>query len=156
MITKKVNRLETHDRLEHFHQTETPTIVEILEDWIKKRPFGKHPFYLYCHFRTHENGVQQRFIQFPWLVKPSQVYPNSQLYKIYPESNDIKIIWIIPKEEMWANYEKGKMMENEIIYESIQAFKTNKKALLEPETDDLEEYRAQEITRELYPNLFKN
>jgi hypothetical protein len=67
------------------------------------------------------------------------------LFKAYPGTDDIKVIWMIPAQEMWAQYEKGFMLQSSIVVESIHKFKNDFEALQAPEKDDLPDERVNEI-----------
>ena len=59
------------------------------------------------------------------------------LFKAYPGTDLIKVIWMIPAPEMWSQYAKGLICENKTVSESIYDFKHNRKKLEEKESDDL-------------------
>ena len=65
----KLNRLETHDRYQHLTK-QSFDIAECCQDLINQRPFGDHPFYIFAHPRTEEDGVTKRLIWQPRLTKP--------------------------------------------------------------------------------------
>jgi len=160
----KINRLETHDRLLHFTK-QSMDIGECCQDLINKRPFGDHPFYIFAHARTI--GMDEKFRLFmsgqyksmeevpektliwqPRLTKP-KAQTNSMLFKAYPGSDTIKVLWIIPPRELWEQYTKGKMMENKTICESIDNFQNNKEKLEAPEEDDLTDKQIDAIYRNI-------
>jgi hypothetical protein len=149
----KIDLLDAHDRLEHFmHQG--MQVPDCAQDLINQKPFGDHPFYIFCHPRTDDDGVRKRYIWSPWIWKP-RAQTNSALYKAYPGSDIVKVIWIIPPREMWNVYEKGKLFENEIIVTSTRLFDTDRDQLEAPEADDPSPEMAQEIAFEYQPQLFK-
>jgi hypothetical protein len=131
----KIDRLDAHDRLVHFTK-QSFDIAECCQNLINQRPFGEHPFYIFAHARTDDDGFTKRLIWQPRLTKPKS-QTNSMLFKAYPGSDVIKVIWMIPARELWEQFEKGKLTENKTVWESIQAFQHNRKALEEPEVDDL-------------------
>ena len=143
----KLNRLETHDRLQHFTK-QSFDIAECCQDLINKRPFGEHAFYIFAHARTEEDGVTKRLIWQPRLTKPN-AQSNSMLFKAYPGTDIIKIIWMIPAVELWEQYEKGKLTENKIVYDSIQAYKLNRGSLEQKELDDLSDDRIDAIYKDI-------
>lgn len=149
----KIDRLETHDRYQHFTKQEFD-IGECCNEVIKNRPeeFGNRPFYIFAHTRTHEDGVSQRLIWQPRLTKPKP-QTNSMLFKAYPPGDALKVIWIIPKPELWGQYNKGLICENKTISDSIEAFKTNKDKLGMPEKDDLDDNAANAIYQEIARNI---
>lgn len=144
----KLNRLETHDRLLHFTKQHFD-IAECCQDLIKQRPFGHHPFYIFVHPRTDDDGIRKRLIWQPRLTKPL-AQTNSMLFKGYPGSDYVKIIWMIPPREIWAQFEKGKMTENETVWNSIQDFIYRREELESPEHDDPTDQEVLKIYRQTY------
>lgn len=133
----KIDRLEAHDRLNEF-QKQSDYISLGCEECIRNRPeeFGSHPFYIFAHARTHDDGVSKRLIWTPRLTKPKS-QTNSMLFKAYPGTDIIKIIWMIPDRLLWPQYKKGNLTEHKIICESIYDFENNRQKLDAKEDDDL-------------------
>lgn len=113
----KVDILDAHDRYQHFTK-QSFDISECCEDLIKKKPFGDHPFYIFAHARTEEDGVTKRLIWQPRLTKP-KAQTNSMLFKAYPGTDMIKVIWMIPARELWGQFEYGKMTQNQTVIEQF-------------------------------------
>ncbi len=149
----KVNRLETHDRFQYL-QKQNFDIAECCQDLINKRPFGNHPFYIFAHARTCEDGATKRLIWQPRLTRPLP-QTNSMLFKAYPGTDLIKVIWMIPAQEMWPQYQKGNVTHSEIVLESISKFLHNRKELEAPEKDDLSEAEIDAIYREIAQGALK-
>lgn len=149
----KLNRLETHDRLEFFLNREY-NFEKNVQDQIAQKPFGEHPFYIFCHPRTHEDGSSKRYIWSPWIWKP-RAQTNSLLIKAYPGTDMLKLCWILPVREMWNTYNKGTLFENNFINECILQFQKDKSVLEQPEEDDPSAERAQMIAFDYQPQLFK-
>lgn len=143
----KLNRLETHDRFAYFTK-QGFDIGECCQDLIDKRPFGEHPFYIFAHARTDDNGVTKRLIWQPRLTKP-KAQTNSMLFKAYPGTDLVKVIWMIPARELWGQFSKGLMTENKTVHDSIEAFKTNRSALEEKEPDDMTDDQIDHIYKGL-------
>jgi hypothetical protein len=143
----KLNRLETHDRYEHFTK-QNFSIGECCQDLINQRPFGDHPFYIFAHSRTDDDGVTKRLIWQPRLTKP-RAQTNSMLFKGYPGSDNVKIIWIIPACELWAQFQKGKITESSVVYQSMHDYTYNRAKLEEKEDDDLSDEQIDYIYREI-------
>lgn len=143
----KINRLDAHDRYKHFTK-QSFSMSECCQDLINQRPFGNHPFYIFAHPRTDDDGFNQRYIWQPRLTRPLP-QTNSMLYKAYPGADIIKICWIIPKRELWKQYKKGNVTENAMVEEFIHLFKTDRKALEKPEDDDLSDAEIDSIYVEL-------
>ena len=130
-----VDRLETHDRYEHFTK-QNFSIEACCQNLIDQRPFGDVPFYIFAHARTDDDGVTKRLIWQPRLTKP-KAQTNSMLFKAYPGTDIIKIIWMLPVREMWGQYGKGLVCENESVEESIRNFLYHREELEAKEEDDL-------------------
>lgn len=139
----KINPLDAHDRYSFFTQQEFD-IGSCCQDLINKRPFGDIPFYAYVHFRTEDGSTDQRCIWQPRLTKP-KAGPNTMLFKLYPGSDIVKIIWMIPKPELWKSFQKGLMTENKVIAESIHKFRTDPQALEAKEDDDLSDEQIDKV-----------
>lgn len=144
---------ETHDRFEYF-TTKEFAISECAQDLIEQRPFGNHPFYIFCHPRTDDDGYKKRFIHSPWIWKP-RAQTNTLLVKAYPGTDLVKWIWILPERHLWKNYAKGMLFENEFVTQCTKTFNENKHLLQQPEPDDPSPAQAQEIAFEYQPQLFK-
>jgi len=172
----KVDRLETHDRWQHFLKQDFD-IGANCQRMIDQRPFGPYPFYIFVHKRTIgedervsifneefwkqisnpsytskykslEDVPSHRLIWQPRLTKP-KAQPNSMLFKGYPGTNNVKIIWMLPDESTWEAYEKGKLTENKTVVESIVAYKTKRASLEAREEDDFDDEKIDGIYRDL-------
>lgn len=167
----RLDKLETHDRFIHFIKEEF-NIGKSVQTMIDKKPFGDYPFYIFAHkreiglderialFNQDLQNLQRQFLSLedvpcnriiwqPRLMKPEAV-ENSMLFKGYPGTDLIKTIWIIPQRELWEQYEKGKMLENKTICDSIYAYKNHRKKLEYREDDDVTEELARVIYHEMY------
>jgi hypothetical protein len=150
----KINPLDAHDRLLHVNKTESSEIDDCCQDLIKKKPFGDHPFYIFVHPRTDDDGANKRLIWQDRISRPSP-QTNSMLFKAYPSTNTVKIIWIIPPREMWAQYKIGCLTASQMILDSIYLFENSRDQLEAPEEDDPPPHVAQELMFEYKPWLFK-
>lgn len=148
----KINRLETHDRLQQFGK-QSDSISIACQKIVDQRPFGEQPFYIFAHKR--EIGMDEKFslmltgkfndlseipsariIWQPRLTKP-KAQTNSMLFKAYPGTDNIKIVWIIPERELWDQYRKGNLTECKIVVECIHDFEHNREKLEAKDEDDL-------------------
>jgi hypothetical protein len=143
----KINRLETHDRLEQFQQQQDNIGLGV-EECIRNVPSSiTCPFYVYGHSRNvdyHEQvdhllsgaskAVTSRLIWMPVVTKPKAA-PNSYLFLASKKSDVVKIIWMLPKRELWDNFAPGKMMHNENVWTSIQNYKKYRDVLNVPDKD---------------------
>ena len=143
----KLNLFETHDRFQHLIQYNF-SISECCQDLINQRPFGNHPFYIFAHARTDDDGVTKRLIWQPRLTRPKP-QSNSMLFKGYPGTDNVKVIWIIPDRNLWGQYKKGNVTESSIVTESIHNFRFNRALLERPEDDDLSDEQIDSIYRDL-------
>lgn len=143
----KINRLETHDRYKHFIKKEF-SISECCQDLINQRPFGSQNFYIFAHARTDEDGVTKRLIWQPRLTRP-KAQTNSMLFKAYPGTDQIKVIWNIPARELWDQFKLGNITENKIVLESIHKFEHHREQLEMKEDDDLDDEKIDEIYKNI-------
>ncbi len=74
------------------------------------------------------------------------------LFKAYPGTDIIKVIWMIPARELWGQYSKGKVTENKTVSESIETFKNNRNKLGEKEPDDMTDEQIDDIYKEISRN----
>jgi Fe-S cluster biosynthesis and repair protein YggX len=139
----KINILDAHDRYKHF-VNQNFDIGLCCQNLIDQRPFGEHPFYIFAHTRTDDDGVTKRLIWQPRLTKP-RAQTNSLLFKAYPGTDLVKIIWMIPDRAMWSQYQKGNLTENKTVCDSIDAFEHHRKKLEEREHDDLPDEKIDQI-----------
>ena|SRR5258708_25566192 len=178
----KIDRLETHDRLLEYNK-QSDYISKGCTECIKNRPleYEHYPFYIFAHARTIEMDERlslfsedyqkfsfdplyvRKFYQFkdvpttrmlwsPRLRKPL-AQENSMLFKAYPPSDNIRVIWIIPQKELWDQYSKDKMTGSSVITESIYNFLHKRNILEEDEKDDLSEERVRAINAEIGRNF---
>ena len=143
----KVDILDAHDRYLHFMK-QSFDIGECVQDLINKEPFGKHPFYIFAHARTDDDGVTKRLIWQPRLTKP-EAQTNSMLFKAYPGTDKVKIIWMIPDRLMWYQYKKGNVTQSDMVWDSIVKFRSAKDLLEAPEPDDYSDAQIDAIYREI-------
>lgn len=143
----KLNLLDVHDRFQYFTK-QSFDISACCQDLINQRPFGNYAFYIFAHARTDDDGVTKRLIWQPRLTKP-KAQTNSMLFKAYPGSDIIKVIWMIPDRALWQEYKKGNITENQTVAESIYAFENDREKLEAKESDDLSDERICEIYTEI-------
>lgn len=150
----KINRLETHDRLQHFVKDQSINIFQGAEDCLNKNPDSlalqeKSPYiYIFAHPRVSDDGLSKRMLWQPRLSIP-KAQTNSYLFRSVSKTDIVEIIWLIPPREMWSQYEKGKVTENSDIAWSIEMFKHRRKELEKPHPDDMPEERARLILKSI-------
>jgi hypothetical protein len=71
------------------------------------------------------------------------------LFKAYPGTDIVKVIWMIPAQEMWGQFKKGLMTQNQTVIDSIEAYRHNRSRLEEKEEDDLTDSEIDAIYREI-------
>jgi hypothetical protein len=143
----KIDILDAHDRYQHLTKQQFD-IGECCQDLINKRPFGEHPFYIFAHARTEDDGVTKRLIWQPRLTKP-KAQTNSMLFKGYPGRDTIKVIWMIPERHLWSQFQKGKLTQSQIVAESIHDFQHDRQKLEAKEDDDLSDEVIDKIYQEI-------
>lgn len=160
----RISRTEAHDRFTYFKQQEFD-IAACCQNLIDQRPFGDYPFYIFAHARTlgldekiklYGSGKYQTLDKVPektiiWqprLTKP-KAQTNSMLFKAYPGSDNLKVIWILPPRELWDQFKKGNMTENPTVMVSIYDFEHNKDELEAKEEDDLDDATIDKIYQEI-------
>lgn len=150
----KLNRLETHDRLQHLKKDQSANVWKGAEDCLKKNPLSlaiqeKSPYiYIFAHPRTHDNGVDKVLYWDPRLSIP-EPQDNSYLFRAISNSDSIEVCWIIPAKSMWNQYKKGNVTESNWALWSIDMFKTNKAELQKPHPEDMPEERARTILKQV-------
>lgn len=150
----KLNRLETHDRLQYLIKDQSVNIYQGAEDCLKKNPLSlaiqeRSPYvYIFAHPRTHDNGVDKVMYWDPRLSIP-EPQTNSYLFRAISKTDIIEVIWMIPPKEQWKQYEKGKVTESNWAYWSIEQFKNNRKHLEKPHPEDLSEEYISKIMQQV-------
>jgi hypothetical protein len=153
----KIDRLETHDRLQHFKKDQNDSIMEGLNTCLKHNPLSialqerSSYIYVFAHPRTREDGVKAMYWQ-PRLSKPS-AQTNSYLFRVKSFSDECEIMWMIPATELWGQYDKGNVTESDIVQWSINQFRHNKHKLENPESDDLPDHLGIQILNTVQNNL---
>ncbi len=139
----KIDRLETHDRLEHFKKDQLDNINKGIQD-TKKNPLylaiqDRCPYiYIHVHARTCDDGVTKKILWHPRISRPLSS-ENAMLFRCKGYSDEVEICWMIPDRCMWSQYKKGNIVEHNEVARSIGDFQSNKKKLDEPHPDDLHE-----------------
>lgn len=169
MEIQKITRIDAHDRFVKFNE-QKDYIGEGCQACIDNRPPEiTMPFYVFAHTRTIElderlsiyqddlmaslyNALPRKYksmedvptarlIWSPRLTKP-KAQTNSMLFKAYPGTDNVRPIWIIPARELWGQYDKDKMTQQNFVAQSIFDFINNRELLEKIEDDDLTEEEA--------------
>jgi hypothetical protein len=146
----KINRLDAHERLEHFKRDQEANIFQGVDDCLKRNPIclsmqEYFPWvYIFGHPRTADDGVNKRMLWQPRLLKP-KAQTNSYLFRALSKTDLVEIIWLLPPREIWSQYEKGKVTESEDVITSIKNFVNHKDLLEAPHNDDYPEEKIRKI-----------
>lgn len=152
----KINKLDAHDRLIHF-QKQADYISHGCQECINNRPkaFENHPFYIFAHARTDDDGVTKRLIWEPRLTKP-KAQTNSMLFFVVKVPDLIRIIWIIPARELWEQYQYKFLTESKEISESIELFKNNREVLESKEPEEVDDNLKISIMKKVREEYIQN
>lgn len=149
----KIDRLETHDRLEHFKEDQNDAVMQGLNDCLKLNPLSialqdrSHYIYVYAHPRTNEYGNAKTMYWQPRLSKP-KMETNSYLFRIRSYSDECEIMWMLPPKEQWDQYKKGNVTEHELVNWSISQYQNNKAGMEKPEPEDWPDELGLQILRD--------
>lgn len=150
----KLNRLETHDRHQHFIKDQSLNIFQGAEDCLKKNILSlsmqEHSPYIYifAHPRTADDGVNKRMLWQPRLTRPKPE-TNSYLFRAQSKTDVIEVCWLIPPREMWDQYNTGNVCESDLVAWSINQFRYNRQKLEADHPDDLPDSKIKEIYRNM-------
>lgn len=153
----KINRLEAHDRLLHFKKDQSNNIFKGAEDCLKKNPDSlfyqsRSPYvYLFAHPRTADDGVTKKMFWQPRLWKP-KAQTNSYLFRAQSNTDLIEVCWLIPPNELWPQYRKGNLTENEMVLWSIDNFLFHRAKLEQDSPGDLSDAKGKLIMEEMIAN----
>lgn len=151
----KIDRLETHDRLQHFIKDQTQNIWMGAEECMKSNSLSlqlqdKSPYiYIFAHPRTADDGVTKRMLWQPRLTKP-KAQSNSYLFRAISKTDVVEVCWLIPAEELWHQYKRGNLTEHELVLWSINEYTINRKRLEHPEHDDLSDKKIKKIYQDIH------
>jgi hypothetical protein len=154
----KINRLETHDRLQHFVKDQALNINQGATDCLKTNPLSlalqeRSPYiYIFAHPRTVEDGVTKKMYWQPRLTKP-EAQTNSYLFRAQSKSDALEVCWLLPPSETWDQYKRGNVTEHELVCWSIDQFINNRQHLQAKEADDLPEAASQKIYKAVIAEL---
>lgn len=146
----KLDRLETHDRLLHFKKDQALNIAQGAEDCLKKNPLSlaiqsRSPYvYIFAHPRTADDGVTKVMYWQPRLTKP-KAQTNSYLFRAISNTDNLEVCWLLPPRETVMQFNKGNMMENELVIWSYHHFDTKRYLLDAKPKDDFDDDRCKMI-----------
>lgn len=138
----KINRLETHDRLQHLQKDQALNLSQGCDDCLKKNELSlalqKHSPYIYiwAHPRTMDDGVTKKMVWQPRLTRP-EPQTNSYLFRANSNTDIVEICWMIPPREMWEQYKEGNVTENEMVSWSVEMFINRRSELAKAHPQDL-------------------
>ena len=150
----KINPLDAHDRFLAFQENQTD-IGKFVQQMIDKRPWGSRHFYIFIiHKKSlgldermslvdqgiykHIRDTPEAFMVVSCRVTKPIAAPNTTLIRVNPglKNDNIVLIWSLPQTELWKQFEKGKMFENEKICGYIEQFKKDPRVLSHPDKWD--------------------
>lgn len=150
ILKMKLNRLETHDRLLHLKEDQSLNIAQGAEDCLKRNPLSlalqQHAPYIYifAHPRTADDGVNKKMFWQPRLTKP-KAQTNSYLFRAKSNTDELEVCWLLPPRELWPQYKKGNVTENELVIWSIAQFEFHRDELEKPYPGDLQDHQTKHI-----------
>jgi hypothetical protein len=153
----KLNRLETHDRFQHFKKDQSQNIFFGAEQCLKNNPDSLamqdrcNYVYIFAHPRTADDGVTKRMLWQPRLSKP-KAETNSYLFRANSHSDIVEVIWLLPPEELWEQYILGNITENADVLYYIDQYCNHRKKLEAKHPEDLSEERAIAVWNEIIAN----
>lgn len=151
----KLDRLETHDRLEHFKKDQAENIYHGATECMTVNSLSlalqEHSDYIYLFAHPRSDGFKKRLIWQPRLTRP-KAQTNSYLFRAKSKSDLIEIIWLLPPRDLWPEYQEGKALEATDVLVSINNFENHRKELERPHKDDLPD----ETIRKIYKMIAKN
>jgi len=153
-IIKKLDTLETHDRLEKLVESQSINIFKGAEECLKSNEMSLvfqeySPYiYIFAHPRTSDDGASKRMLWQPRLTRPKP-QTNSYLFRAKSKSDEIEICWILPPREMWPEYEEGKVTESEIVQWSIDMFVNHRDKLDQNHPEDLSDGEIKYIYKQV-------
>ena len=146
----KIEKLEAHDRLLHLQQDQSLNVAQGAEDCLKRNPLSlalqEHaPYiYLFAHPRTADDGVNKKMIWQPRLTRP-KAQTNSYLFRAKSNTDELEVCWLIPPREMWPQYKKGNVTENQLVLWSIAQFQYHREVLEKACSDDMTDEQIKNI-----------
>ncbi len=150
----KIDRLETHDRLQHFIKEQSINIFNGAESCLKYNGLSlamqdRSPYvYLFAHPRTADDGVTKVMYWQPRLTKP-EAQTNSYLFRAKSKTDLIEVCWLLPPQETWNQYKKGNVTENELVLWSISQYLYNRNDLQRSHEEDLTDPEIKSIYSEI-------
>ncbi len=95
-------------------------------------------------YALYENVPSKTIVWQPRLTKP-KAQTNSMLFKAYPGTDIIKVIWMIPDRALWGQYAQGLVTANKTVQDSIEDFQHDRQKLEKKEDDDLNDEQIDAI-----------
>lgn len=95
-----------------------------------------------------ENVPDKKMVWQPRLQKPA-AQTNSYLFRAISNTDMVEPIWLLPPREMWPQYAKGKITENELVLWSVDMFINDRLKLEAKDCEDLSDERCKHILQEL-------
>ena len=157
----KLNRLETHDRLLHFKKDQAQNIFQGCEECLKKNPLSlalqeKSTYiYIFAHPRTDDDGVTKKMFWQARLSKP-EPQTNSYLFRAISNTDMVEVMWLLPPQEQWKQYNERNVTESNEVLWSIRQFTQNRERMSQPEPEDLPEELGRTILQKVILEHIEN
>ena len=97
-------------------------------------------------YSSIEDVASFRMLWQPRLTKP-EAQENSYLFRTLRDSTDVEVYWIIPPKELWNEYKKGDMIQDDIIGNSIYKIRNHPEEMCVAHKDDLSDEKVRDIYR---------
>ncbi len=150
----KLNVHDAHDRYKYLIKDQWESISKGADECLLRNPLSlaiqdKSPYvYIFAHPRKTDDGRNERLLWQPRLSIPNPE-TNSYLFRAISKTDILQIVWVIPKREMWDQYQKGNVTESETVSWSINQFINNRIGLAKPHPDDMPEEKARLIMKSI-------
>lgn len=165
----KIERLETHDRFQHFLESQSKLIFDGANACLNKNPDSlkmqelSHYIYIFAHPRTlgldekiqywnsgkytrFEDVPEKKLLWQPRLSRP-KAQDNSYLFRAKSFTDLLEICWLLPDKNLWGQYTKDNICESDVVEWSIHQFLNKREELEKPYHDDLNEMQVKNIYR---------
>lgn len=139
---------EALDSTQHWKENSEKDWVDNFQDLVQKKPFGNHKFYVFMFVKRIDDraGIKKMYMQ-PRLTKPEPL-PGTTLMRVNPKyPEEAVIIWTLPNENNFKLYKKDKQFSDPFVYECIDKYLNNPRALMKREEGDLSEDKIRDIYR---------
>jgi hypothetical protein len=146
-----LSKMEAGDSTQNWKENSEKDWVNCLQDLIKQKPFGDHPFFVFMFVKRVDDisGIKKMYMQ-PRLTKPEPL-PGTTLLQVNPrDEGTAKIIWTLPNQETFCLYKYGKMYADPFVHECVEKYLKRPHELMKKEEGQLSEDRIRDIYIQKY------